>query len=228
MKRQMPKRSLDIEDLLGWTYRQQLADTVLDRGYGLHPIERQVDGIPVRRASADGVDACMKSGALGTPPAGATPSIKNDIHPDAERVHNTVKMLGDPAAMVLIRHAKYATRPDWLPDARHRHEPAWKGSRKFDDATGLPVKGSFEIITERDRSYNRISSYCPISEYDEPDYVDAKRDVYRRWHRDLMVLAGHFGQVPLTEHTVTGPGVPAEPWLPSPTASPLKGLPGSE
>lgn len=120
------QRTMDIEDLLGWTYRAQLADVVIERGYGLHPIERQADGIPVFRASADGVVACMKSGALGTSAIGGAASVKADLHPDAERVHKTVMMLGGVDAMLIIRHAKAATTPDWLPDARHRFEPVWK------------------------------------------------------------------------------------------------------
>ena len=145
------QRTMDIEDLLGWTYRAQLADIVIERGYGPHPIEKMADGIPVFRASADGVVACMRSGALGTSAIGGAASVKADLHVDAERVHKTVMMMGGEDAMLAIRHAKAANRPDWLPDARHRFEPKWKGNRKFDAVTGLPVKGSYDVIRDADR-----------------------------------------------------------------------------
>ncbi len=213
MKRQMVNRTLDIEDLLSWTYRQQLADIVLDRGYGLHPIERQADGIPVRRASTDGVLACMRSKAIGTSSAAGAAPIKADLHPDAERVHNTVMMLGGDDALLIIRHAKAADRPNWYPDARHRCEPVWKGGPKFDSETGLPMKGSFEIETKWDRNRHKIASGCPIIEIDAPDRVAAKRELYRRWRRALVTLANYFDEAPLTEHIVTGPTAPENPWL---------------
>ena len=213
----MPNRTIDIEELLGWTYRAQLADIVIERGYGLHAIEREADGIPVFRASADGVVACMRSGALGSTATGGAAGIKADLHADAERVHNTVMMLGGDDALLIIRHAKAATRPDWLPDARHRLEPRWKGNRKFDAATGLPVKGSYEVITLWDSNWNKQSSYCPISEHDGPDHVGAKREAYRRWRRALVTLAEHFAEAPLDDHIVSGPASPAKPWQPRDT-----------
>lgn len=206
------QRIIDIEDLLGWTYRAQLADVVIERGYGLHPIEREVDGIPVFRASADSIVACMRSGALGTSAIGGAASVKADLHADAKRVHKTVMMMGGDDAMLIIRHAKAGARPDWLPDARHRFEPKWKGNRKFDEATGRPVKGSYDVVTLWDSSWNKQASYCPIMETDGPDHVGAKREVYRRWHRALVTLAGHFDEAPLKDHIVDGPAAGAKPW----------------
>ncbi len=206
------QRTVDIEDLLGWTYRAQLADVVIERGYGLHPIEREADGIQVFRASADGVVGCMRSGALGTSAIGGMSSIKDDLHPDAERVHSTTMMLGGIDAMLVVRHAKAATRPDWLPNARHRFEPVWKVGRKFADDTGLPVKGSYQVITDWDKSRHVRSTYCPISEHDGRDHVAAKREVYRRWRRALVVLADYFVAAPLSAHIVRGPAAAATPW----------------
>lgn len=208
----MGKRTIDIEDILGWTYRAQLADIVIERGYGLHPIERQVDGIPVFRVSADGVVACMRSGALGTQAIGGTAGIKADLNPDAERVHSTVMMLGGDDTLLIIRHAKAGTRPDWLANARHRFEPDWKARRRYDEATGLPVRGSYNVITVWDTSRNMQSTYCPVSEYDGPGHVEARRAVYAKWHRALVTLARHFGDALLDEHIVTGPLVGAKPW----------------
>ena len=204
---------IDIEDLLGWTYRVQRADIVIDRGYGLHPIERQADGIPVFRASTDGVAACMRSGATGTSGRAGAASIKADLHPDAERVHKTVMMMGGDDASLIIRHAKAADRPAWLPGARHRFEPMWKGARKIDAETGLPIKGSYDVIREVDRNRHTVRVFCPIIEYDGPEYVGAKREISGRWHRALVTLADHFIEAPLDDHVIVQWRVPAKPWL---------------
>ncbi len=57
--------SIDIENLLVWTYHDQLAHILIGRGVGLYETERRVDDIEWRRISGDGVAACLREALLG-------------------------------------------------------------------------------------------------------------------------------------------------------------------
>ncbi len=77
-------RNIDIEDLLGWTYRVQRADVILGYGLDLWQAERELEGIEWHGHSADGVYAILRRAELGlrvdvSRPQGGTISI----HPDA-------------------------------------------------------------------------------------------------------------------------------------------------
>ncbi len=116
MKRHMFERTLTIEKLLQWTYGEQLADIVAERDDGLNLIERQASGITGQRNSADGVGQCMRG--LGR--RRGAPANMADAHPDALRVHKTVKMLGSDVEALIIDHARTATSPSWKRSSRNQ------------------------------------------------------------------------------------------------------------
>ena len=53
-------RNVDIEDLLGWTYRVQLADVILGHGVDLWDIEREFVLARDKMCQADGCDQPAK------------------------------------------------------------------------------------------------------------------------------------------------------------------------
>ena len=107
-------------------------------------------------------------------------------------------------------------RDNSIPSTRRRPPPAWARRARhppLDAETGLPIKGSYDVIREVDRNRHTVRVFCPIIEYDGPEYVGAKREISGRWHRALVTLADHFIEAPLDDHVIVQWRVPAKPWL---------------
>lgn len=111
------RQPVEIEALLIWTYRHQRADTVIDRGMGLFDQEGALDGRVHYATSTDGVATMQRIGLLGTRVDGGGASASH-LHPDAEIVHEAVMALDRPVAMMVIRYAKSASRPEPSPPPR--------------------------------------------------------------------------------------------------------------
>ena len=103
---------IDIEDLLGWTYRVQLADLILGLGVDLWHAERAAEGIEWRGHSADGVYAVLQRLKLGVRVDGSGARFCADVHPDAAIVHESVMKLGSVLATIMIRYARTGRHPD--------------------------------------------------------------------------------------------------------------------
>ena len=71
---------IDIEDLLGWTYRVQLADLILGLGVDLWHAERAAESIEWRDHSADGVYALLQRLKLGVRVDGSGTRFCADVH----------------------------------------------------------------------------------------------------------------------------------------------------
>ena len=106
MKRHMIQRTITIEKLLEWTYLEEMADVVAECDDGLNPTELQASGITGHRNSTDGVRHLMRG--LGCDPGGRSMAA---AHPDAERVHKTVKIFGPDDAALIIAYARSAPQP---------------------------------------------------------------------------------------------------------------------
>ena len=173
------RQDQDIEDVLGWVYRDQLADVILDRGVGLWPAERKADGVVWCGHSADGVYAVERQARLGTRIDAAGPQGSVHIHPNAVLVHRAVRGLGSLLADLVIQHAKSGTRSDWFPNARFHYEPMWLKGPRYGPRTGRPARRSFVVVRQRDRSMRVVVSYCPVVPVDHPAEVDERRMIYR-------------------------------------------------
>jgi len=180
------RKSIDIERLLVWTYQDQAADAVARRG-----------GMYILAGHRDSVAAVAARGALGCRIQGGGPFgySANDLHPDAETVHDTVKGLPADRIGLVISHAKGGTRPDWMPDARPKAVPVLRGNGKPRVEYGP----------------DKRPSYCPVRFEPDPGHVAFLRGVWRTWWDALAVLAGKLdGEL---GRKVLGPPFPREPWM---------------
>lgn len=119
------RRALDLEALLVWAIRDQKADR---SDAALHPVEAiahfgRLHGLPAgawarhRGVSADGCATIANRHMVGTHIDGGGPirGVPARIHPDAERVADAIERLPSPERRTVLRHARAADRPDWLP-----------------------------------------------------------------------------------------------------------------
>lgn len=221
------KRSLDIEKLLHWAYRDELS-------------KRQ-------SSSAEGIwDRLNESGQLGgigdDGRRGDRGAQRYDFglpHPDAEEIERAVGglerltidweasretithgidglltrdvlMIGTIRPHVLVTsHAIRETRPEWYdePFAPHR-TPAEKGP-------GVKIVGEC-----RGKNLYASGSHCPLTWKPSPYSVLLARADYAAWHVALSQLAA---SLVLVDHIALPPAAPEAPWIvrPQPAAPPV-------
>lgn len=184
------RKVVDVEEILRWTYQDQAADAVTKRVVaGLYPAGCKSNLMGIER-----------NGLLGTKIdcGGLVPVASNDLHPDAEAVHDAVCALGVPLwTGLLITYAKEGGRPDWM----EGEEPRPIAVRR---ANGKP------LVEYHDPMTCRKPAFCLLRYDPEPDHLAFVREVYVTWWQGLAALAGRLGD--LDSHAVTGPAVPREPW----------------
>ena len=186
---------IDIERLLIWTYRDQKADVVIGNGGGLFDQEGAMDGRIAYRTSADGVATIARIGLLGTRVDGGGASASH-LHPDAEAVHAAVMALPLDTALLIMRHARAASRPD---------------SEVFAPPRAVPVlDGRGRILIERAPwDKNRNYGACKVEWIVPPVSPDVIRLEYALWRRSLALLAmalSHGGR--LEDHRPMMPAAP--------------------
>ncbi|WP_299393251.1 hypothetical protein [Pelagibius sp.] len=184
----MHREEIDIERLLIWTYQTKAADKVASRlsGIGPGPVTTNAQGLMHMAALGCRID---RSGP-GVPTAGA-----QDLDPDAEAVHEAVLALPQSDGALVWRHAKTATRPDFMPGASTRMCPVLRGN-------GKPK------MVYRDRACTK-PSYCLI-EADPPQArIDFVRRTYKQWWDAMAALVE---TLVMRAFTVTGPSAPRAPW----------------
>ena len=202
----------DIEQILIWTYHDQLAHILIGRGVGLYEAERRIDDIEWRRISGDGVAACLRDALLGVEIDRSPYQGVVAIAQDAVVVHMVVMSLLPSVRDMIIENGRMGTRPDWRPGARFRYEPKWKTVPRWTEE-GLPRPKSFVIERKYYKNSNQVrTSWCPIRAIDDPDIIDQARNRYSAWHAGLLALAEFFDQGgDLPYHTV-GLGATECPW----------------
>jgi len=180
------KTAIDIEDLLAWTYQRQRADIVSRR-----------QGAVFLPGHPSNVAMLQRHASLGTriDCAGSWVHDKNELHPDADAVHEAVMRLpGDQCGLVLS-HGKGGTRPNWIEDDQPRYLPKMQSN-------GRPC-------VERDSGGRAI--LCHVYFYPDPDHVSFCRSVYSTWWDGINLLVSRLKD--LSDYTVTGPEAPEKPWL---------------
>lgn len=180
------KRVVCIEELLVWTYQRQCADQVDKR--------RAHTGLAMRLNT----NILLRHAALGVRVdcGGASGMGKNDMHPDAEQVHECVSRLPVTERGLVISHAKTDSIPDWEPDGDN---PRMLPKRK---SNGKP-----KVITDGNRRY----AYIPIYLHPDPDYVAYVRSVYSTWWEGISRV--HSALPVLGDYEVTPPESRSLPWL---------------
>lgn len=189
----------DIEELLIWTYRNQKADLVVDRGLGLHEQEARVGGIALQGQSKCGCAAVEAIQALGVRVDGTGGC--DALHEDAEVVHQVVGRLKHRFLIELvINHARGADRPDPLPGLQPRPVSTTNG------------KGQIRVRYEP-WDKNRNYGWCPIEWTISMAAIEQARLDYTMW-RDAVARVAATLRIEnrLVKNIVTGPTAPVRPW----------------
>ena len=222
----MKRRSMDVEAVLHWAYRDELpksSELGGSAGGAISPMFRMASlGGPVDNWSRDP----------------GFPMIMGDPHPDALVVARAVTALRSvelawPASRELLApefgalladhdvtitsllidvpayvtmHARMGTRPDWFAGE-------WRCRRQVGRNGKVRVEGLGED------GGAKAGAYCPLTIEPEPREVVADRAIYVAWHAGLEALAGVLGES-LEYAEVTGPVASPAPWA-VPDAQPV-------
>lgn len=119
------RRALDLEALVVWAIRDQMADRT---DTALHPVEviahfGLLRGLPVGAGvyrtgiSSDGCAVIANRNEVGAviDGGGAIRGVPPRVHPDAELVADAVERLPADQRRLVLHHARHADRPEWLP-----------------------------------------------------------------------------------------------------------------
>ncbi len=188
---------VDIEWLLTWAYRVQLADGAEARGAGARASPGWAADSVVRVARALALGTVRISGTGGGGPAAEA------ISPDAELVHQAVRGLPWPRSAVVIQHARLGTRPECFLGVEPRVVPV------ISPRTGRP-RIKYEPW---DRSWNY--GHCLfVFEPVEPVEVIAARELYVAWWDalELLALALRVGGGLSRFRVGPRPAAPRSPW----------------
>lgn len=190
------KKDIDIEKLLIWTYQDQAAMQVVSRSVGY-----------AFGGGGDSFGAVERYGRLGCFPdcAGAAAVGNDELHPDAERVYETVAHLPVQTAGLVVLHARAGTRPDWIPEGtlvkpEYRLTAGGAIRRRKD--------GSPRVHMIYDDNRNGIA--CRIVVNNPPQMLRFHRAQYALWHEALAVLVKNLSG--LREYSACGPGAAGRPW----------------
>lgn len=208
-------KQVEIEKLLHWTYRDELAKRHTSSAEGLWASVADYG----QRGGVDvGHDAAQRYPHFGLP------------HPDAERIEVAVSALPKMAidwkanlptmapdlallleqrdvisvgslntAALVTMHARMGTRPDWY-DEKPR------------PVMVMALKGPHAMIVGecKGRNLYTAGSYCPLRYEPSPLSILAARAEYIAWHAGLVKLAETLR---LSDHTPTPPKASPLPWL---------------
>ncbi len=185
-----PRRAIDVEGLLEWTYQDQAADAVARRESALaYPAGARSCLVAVERQGLLGVRVDCAGAAAVTGPG---------AHPDAEAVHEAVCRLKPLWIGLLIDYGKSGVAPDWMPGATPRPEPILRSN-------GKPV------VEYYDRPACRRPAYCPLRYNPEPEHLAFAREIYSEWWGAMAALSAELTD--LQGHTVSGIRARRRPWL---------------
>lgn len=213
----MAKRSIEIEQLLRWAYRDELAKRETSSAEGIwdHIQEYGQNG-----GIDPGHGAAQRYPHFGLP------------HPDAEAIERAVgsledqcidleastdALMGDLSALLSRRdvlsvrslrttalvtmHAYMSTRPDWYQETPR---PQWIEPEKG-------PRNRPKIIGEcRARFLYTAGSYCPLQWDPSPMAIALARLDYVAWHRGLVKLAE---TLELDAHQALPPAAKELPWF---------------
>lgn len=204
------KREMDLEAMLGWTFRLQRAHQIIQ------------EPIDVFLWMADQAD-------LLTNPADRRP-----LHVDALIVHEAVRALGTETAMMVIQAACLNDWPQWMDIEECRPYPVEPRDRYEDhgwyvDADGKRaeyVKKTFEYVsipkeeweavgrkkmkrTKADSNEKVPVDGCLVRWDPEPEVVEANNRLVAMWHAARPVLVKALRDAPFKDHILADDPVAA-------------------
>lgn len=209
------KRSIEIEKLLHWAYRDELSKRTTSSAEGIWD---QIAEYGQRGGIDPGHGAAQRYPHFGLP------------HPDAEEIEKAVARLenlildwsascdaimGDMAPLIQKRdvlmvrslrtaalvtmHANMGSRPDWREDPPRPYFIQAERGRNRAKIIGQCLS--------KDRY--TVGAYCPLQWEPSPLNIAVARAEYACWHRGLTMLAQTLD---LDSHTALPPAAPGRPW----------------
>lgn len=194
--------SVDVEQLLAWSYGAQQVDRF--ERVGLHSLEAQAAGYEVTRMSADGVGQLMQIEHMGCRIDRGSAFVADTVHPVALAVAAEVRSLEH--GHLVRQHAMAGTRPSSWRKPSHVVRPrVWvkEGEKAQVDYMGP----------------GRARPYCSVIIVWDEQREAWGRGLYRQWWEGLAELCWRLSTKALG-FTVTGPAASAEPWADADRAEP--------
>lgn len=194
-------RPIDIEDLLGWTYRMQMADCAM---------------------SGDGEASSWSSMVYSVRATVPCAGFRFVVAKDALVVHDVVKStLEAPFQRLVMDCARKGEQPDWCDGVVPR--PVMKPA--MDARSGLPKwnhreKRAEPLIRWIDRDGGELPQghavhnygYCMV-DYDPAfEFIDMCRQIYVHWYDAMMAVLDALKGERLERWLPHGPRVPRKPW----------------
>jgi hypothetical protein len=190
-----PRKRVDIEELVRWTYQDQRADEVTRRAERMvFPSEGRSNLVSLEQTALLGIRIDC---------AGSIANSNNEINPDAETVHDTVRKLSPIQIGLIIQHAKAGDRPEWFEGEEPR-------------PVALLYRGR-PVMEYADPKTCRKPLYCFVDYEPDIDHVAFVREMYAAWWAALADLALLIND--MTSYEIVGPNAPEKPWLKNPVDS---------
>ncbi len=180
---------IDIEALLIWVYRDQVAD-------------KSGSGFAAGYGSASNLNAAAFT--LGSV-VDTSPYVNNGVSDEAFIINLAVERLLGPVKAGLVTHyARTATRP-------HLSDPPAPTAFDIDRYDNGKIK-VHESVPPRGSTLP-IVRWCQIVWRHPPESINSERAFYVEWWDALAALTQALQAVEGIQHIVTGPIAPREPWL---------------
>jgi len=186
-----PRKVVDIEELVRWTYQDQQADELTRRsGRGAWP----------SASLRSNLLTIERNGLIGTQidGDGSLSYAHNDLDQDAEITHETICSVCEPLEVgLLIEHGRAGSRPDCFDGVQVK-------------ACAVMHRGR-PLIEYLDPANKRKPIYCHVAYDPEPEHVEFVREIYVLWWDALSSLRSELEGK--TGYEVIGPEVPRSPWI---------------
>lgn len=209
------KKRVSLKEMLRWAYNRQQVDILT--GKTLDPEEAVI----IERGS-DSCERVARSGVLGiVADGGRNRFIRNEVHPDAEALHDKVIELKpiDARLVVQFGHTGWfpepmVSEPRPVPMSGHGRG-AWEDEKRG-RWRGEPMRYCIRRVVEKERvaAYDLkgrflrwderplFLEYCPIEYWPDPSFVTAANGMADYWERVMAVLRARVADVIFVAHEI--------------------------
>lgn len=211
------RKRVTLKEMLRWAYNRQQVDSLTGK---------MIDGDQV--AFLPGFDGGVAPGtafnALGTRVdcAGSNRFARNEVHPDAEKLHDLVLGLGAIDARLVIQFGHTGAHPETqesiprplpvLMRGDRIGQGVWRGeaTRYRIDVAEVMIERR-PVYIDHGRKGVKLSHYettrtevefCPIEWWPDPAWVAAVNGVAEYWQRVTAKLKAAIGGVEFADHEV--------------------------
>jgi len=186
----MARKSRDIETLLVWAFRDQKVEQVA----------RMLRPAPPRQSAVSSLGDVLGLGTRVDTSSAAARQAGTHCHEDAAVIFDAVMQLPPDAWLLLVKHARSGTRPEWWPEGPGE----WVVPL---DKQGRPKR----LWRDPSRRLGDLGPAPAVLVGIEPTMVEADRAAYGLWHIAMCDLVPMVNSE-MVEHEATGPAAHPIPW----------------